>query len=98
MSQHQALPSSVYNLLTMPSNRAQRRFAYIIGALVTLISLFSVPFVRIQLGEMAAFQPAIFSTVVCFELITAYVIYSQFKISRLPAVLALLRAIYSRLA
>jgi signal transduction histidine kinase len=89
MSQHQALPSAVYNLLTMPSNRAQRRFAYIIGALVTLISLFSVPFVRLQLGEMAAFQPAIFSTVVCFELITAYVIYSQFKISRLPAVLAL---------
>ncbi|MCY9658641.1 MASE4 domain-containing protein [Paenibacillus chondroitinus] len=89
MSQHQALPSAVYNLITMPSNRAQRRFAYIIGALVTLISLFSVPFVRVQLGEMPAFQPAIFSTVVCFELITAYVIYSQFKISRQPAVLAL---------
>ncbi|MDU0202368.1 MULTISPECIES: MASE4 domain-containing protein [Paenibacillus] len=89
MGQHQALPVAVYNLLTMPSNRAQRRFAYIIGALVTLISLFTVPFVRIQLGEMPAFQPAIFSTVVCFELITAYVIYSQFKISRQPAVLAL---------
>ncbi|MBP1961635.1 MASE4 domain-containing protein [Paenibacillus aceris] len=92
MSHQQSAPSSVYNLLTMQSNPAQRRFAFIIGAIVTLISFICVPFVRVQLGEMQAFQPAVFSTVVCFELITAYVIYSQFKISRAPAVLALFAA------
>lgn len=80
MSQEQASPATIYNLITMKSNPSQRRFAFIIGAIVALISLLSVPFVRIQLVELQAYQPAIFSTVICFELITAYVIYSQFKI------------------
>lgn len=92
MSQERAAPAAVYNLITMESNPAQRRFALFIGVLVSLISLITVPFVRIQLAEVQAFQPAIFSTIVCFELITAYVIYSQFKISREPAVLALFAA------
>ncbi|NRF91731.1 MASE4 domain-containing protein [Paenibacillus frigoriresistens] len=92
MSQEQASPTTIYNLITMKSNPSQRRFAFIIGAIVVLISLLSVPFVRIQLVELQAYQPAIFSTVICFELITAYVIYSQFKINRSPSVLVLVAA------
>ncbi|WP_261305530.1 MASE4 domain-containing protein [Paenibacillus andongensis] len=92
MNQEQALPGAIYNLVTMQSNPSQRRFAFMIGAIVTLISLLSVPFVRIQLVELQAYQPAIFSTIICFELITAYVIYSQFKINRSPAVLVLFAA------
>ncbi|MDD9268839.1 MASE4 domain-containing protein [Paenibacillus sp. GCM10023248] len=92
MSQEGAAPAAVYNLITMQSNPAQRRFAFLIGVLVVLISLISIPLVRIQLAEVQAFQPAIFSTVVCFELITAYIIYSQFRISRAPAVLVLYAA------
>lgn len=77
------------NLLTLPANSSQRRFAFLFGALVCLISLLSAPFARVQFTELQAYQPAIFSTVICFEWITAYVLYSQFWVNRSPAVLVL---------
>ncbi|MFD2615302.1 diguanylate cyclase domain-containing protein [Paenibacillus gansuensis] len=79
----------VDNLLTLQTNRSQRRFALMIGVILSLISMLSAPFARVQLLELQAYQPAIFSTVICFELITAYVLYSQFQVSRSPSVLFL---------
>ncbi|REE94597.1 membrane-associated sensor protein [Paenibacillus taihuensis] len=87
--EHQASKIAVQHLLSTPANRSQRRLVYVIGALICVLSLFAVPFARIQLVELPAYQPAIFSTVICFELITAYVLYSQFRINRLPSVLSL---------
>ncbi|WP_438445338.1 MASE4 domain-containing protein [Gorillibacterium sp. sgz5001074] len=78
-----------YNLLTLPTNAAQRRFAFLIGALVCVISLAAIPYTRVQLPELQAYQPALFSTVISFELITAYVLYTQFWIERSPSTLVL---------
>ncbi|WNR44867.1 diguanylate cyclase domain-containing protein [Paenibacillus roseipurpureus] len=85
----QASKLTIHNLLTMPGSRSQRRFTFIFGAIVCLISLLSLPIASSKLPEFQAYQPAIFSTVICFELITAYVLFSQFLINRAPAVLVL---------
>jgi diguanylate cyclase (GGDEF)-like protein/PAS domain S-box-containing protein len=89
MTEIQATKMNVHNLLTMPANRSQRGLAFLIGAIVCLISLLSALFAKVQLSELQAYQPAIYSTVICFELITAYVLYSQFRINRSPSVLVL---------
>ena len=67
----------------------QRVLALVIGAAVCVISLLLAPFARVQLSEMQAYQPAVLSAVICFELITAYVLYSQFRVNRMPSVLML---------
>lgn len=89
MSIPQAPSTAAYNLLTLQTNRTQRRFAFLVGAIVSLISLLSVPYARVKLTELQAYQPAIFSTVICFEIITVFVLYSQFRVSRSPSILAL---------
>lgn len=89
MREHQAPDHTVHDLTTMPANRSQRVLALCIGAAVCLISLLLAPFARVQLAEMHAYQPAIFSAVICFELITAYVLYSQFRVNGTPSVLML---------
>ncbi|MBW5448836.1 diguanylate cyclase [Cohnella sp. CFH 77786] len=89
MNESQASTIAVHSLISLPANRSQRRFAFLIGVIVCLVSLISAPFARVALPAMQAYQPAIFSTIVCFELITAYVLYSQFRINRSPSVLAL---------
>ena len=89
MSELQASTVKVYNLLTLQTNRSQRLFALMVGVFVCLISLLSAPFARVQLPQLQAYQPIIFSTVISFELITAYVLYSQFRVNRSPSVLVL---------
>jgi diguanylate cyclase (GGDEF)-like protein/PAS domain S-box-containing protein len=89
MREVQASDYAVHDLSTMLANRSQRVLALIVGAAVCIISLLLVPFTRVQLSEMQAYQPAMFSAVICFELITAYVLYSQFRVNRTPSVLML---------
>ncbi|WP_164821314.1 MASE4 domain-containing protein [Paenibacillus koleovorans] len=89
MSVPQPTAINVHHLLNMQTHRSQRRLAFMIGAIVCFISLLSIPFARVQLPEMQAYQPIIFSTVICFELLTAYVLLSQFRVTRSPAVLVL---------
>jgi PAS domain S-box-containing protein len=84
-----AADSQAFSLLSLPTNRKQKRFAIAIGAILLVISLLSLPFASVQLPEVPAFQAAIFSTMVFFELITAYVLYSQFQVSRSPGALVL---------
>lgn len=88
MSAPQA-PAAAYNLLTLPANSSQRRFAFLIGAILLILSIAAIPYIRVQLPELQAYQPALFSTVICFELITAYVFFTQFWIERSPAILVL---------
>ena len=89
MRKFQASEYAVHDLSTMPSNRSQRVLALVIGAAVCVISLLLASFARVQLAEMQAYQPAVLSAVICFELITAYVLYSQFRVNRMPSVLML---------
>ncbi|MCD1258036.1 MASE4 domain-containing protein [Paenibacillus athensensis] len=79
----------VNNLLTLEINRSQQKFALAVALILLLISLASLPFASVQLLEVQVFQAAIFSTVICFELITAYVLYSQFRASGTPGLLVL---------
>ncbi|SFT24410.1 diguanylate cyclase domain-containing protein [Paenibacillus sp. BC26] len=78
-----------YTLFTLESNPSQRRFAFIIGAIIALASLASLPFAHITLPNNNAFLSALCSSVICFELITVFVLYSQFKVSRFPSILIL---------
>ena len=82
MSIPQAPSTTAHNLVTLQTNRTQRRFAFLVGVIVCLISLLSIPYARVKLTELQAYQPAIFSTVICFEIITVFVLYSQFRVSR----------------
>ena len=78
-----------YTLFTMKANRSQRRFAFIVGAVVAIISLLAAPLANLRLPMSASYQPALLSTVICFELITVFVLYSQFRVSRAPSILVL---------
>ena len=78
-----------YTLFTMKANRSQRRFAFIVGAVVAIISLLTAPLANLRLPMSASYQPALLSTVICFELITVFVLYSQFRVSRAPSILVL---------
>ncbi|MBP3964989.1 hypothetical protein [Paenibacillus lignilyticus] len=78
-----------YTLFTLESNPSQRRFAFIIGAIIALASLASLPFAHIRVPNNNAFLSAICSSVICFEFSTVFVLYSQFKVSRSPSILIL---------
>jgi PAS domain S-box-containing protein len=82
-------PATAYNLLTLPTNPSQRRFAFLIGAILLTLSIAAIPYTKVQLPEFQAYQPALFSTVISFELITAYVFFTQFWLERSPAILVL---------
>lgn len=81
MKQLQESNNKIYSLLTLKTNKTQRKFVFIIASILCLITLLSTPFVQVQLPQINAYQPAIYSTVICFELITAYILYSQFVVS-----------------
>lgn len=80
---------SAYTLFTIPANRSQQRFAFIVGAIIALITLMSVPFAQISLPKSNTFLPVLLGAMVCFELITVFVLYNQFRVSRSPKILIL---------
>jgi diguanylate cyclase (GGDEF)-like protein/PAS domain S-box-containing protein len=73
----------------MPSNRLQRRFTFIIGLIIAVITLLCVPFARLDLLKTNTFLPTLLGTVICFEWMTIFVFYSQFRIHRNPQILVL---------
>ncbi|WP_088042077.1 sensor domain-containing diguanylate cyclase [Bacillus sp. EAC] len=89
MEELQEARDKVESLVTLKTNSHQRRFVYIVAAIITIISLISVPFANLQLPEILAYQPAIFTTLITFELMTAMILYNQFRISGSPAILVL---------
>jgi diguanylate cyclase (GGDEF)-like protein len=78
-----------YTLFTMPSNRLQRRSTFIIGLIIAVITLLCVPFARLELPKSNTFLPTLLGTVICFEWMTIFVFYSQFRIHRSPQILVL---------
>lgn len=83
---------SAYTLFTMPSNRLQRRSTFIIGLIIAFITLLCVPFARMDLPKSNTFLPTLLGTVVCFEWMTIFVFYNQFRIHRSPQILVLCAA------
>ena len=89
MKSNHSTEISAYTLFTMPSDRSQQRFAFLIGAIIALMTLFSVPFAQIELPKRNSFLPTLLGAMFCFELITVFVLYNQFRISRSPQILVL---------
>ncbi|WP_308636863.1 diguanylate cyclase domain-containing protein [Paenibacillus silvisoli] len=89
MKKSKASGSPAYTLFTLESNPSQRKFAYIVGVIIAAASLLSIPFAQMQLKNTNSFLSALCSTVICFELITVFVLYSQFRVSRSPSILVL---------
>ncbi|WP_164821380.1 diguanylate cyclase domain-containing protein [Paenibacillus koleovorans] len=87
MSKHNEIPA--YTLFTMPSNRLQRRSTFIIGLIIAVLTLLCVPFARLELPKSNTFLPTLLGTVVCFEWMTIFVFYNQFRIHRSPQILVL---------
>ncbi|OAS16732.1 diguanylate cyclase domain-containing protein [Paenibacillus oryzisoli] len=87
MSKQDEIPA--YTLFTMPSNRLQRRSAFVIGLVIAIITLMCVPFARLDLPKTNTFLPTLLGTVICFEWMTIFVFYNQFRIHRSPQILVL---------
>jgi len=80
-------------LSEMPASAAHRRAAF--GVLVASVALFAalVPFAKVKLAEYPAFIAAYESALVIIDLVTASLIFSQYRVSRASA-LAVLGAAY----
>ncbi|SEN53554.1 MASE4 domain-containing protein [Paenibacillus sp. OV219] len=81
--------SNALTLMTLPTSSSQRRSAFLVGAFLVLISLCILPVAHIKTMDTPGFFPTVTSTVICFNFITAFVLFNQFRVNRLPAVLVL---------
>ncbi|WP_167859765.1 diguanylate cyclase domain-containing protein [Paenibacillus cymbidii] len=88
MNSRQPAESTIYSLFSFPAEPAQRRAAFYFAAFVALTSLLITPFVRLPLPPSPAYQAVLFGPVICFELMTVFVLYSQYRVARSPAILA----------
>jgi signal transduction histidine kinase len=87
-------PASMENdrsafLSTLPARRADRRLALAVAVASAAIFLAAAPFARQPLAQIQAFLPAYQSALVVNDLITAVLLYGQFRIMRSRALLAL---------
>ncbi|WP_219834570.1 diguanylate cyclase domain-containing protein [Paenibacillus sp. R14(2021)] len=89
MNNQQAAATPAYTLFTLQASPSQRRFAFIIGAIVAAITLAGAPYAHLRFPRTGTLQPALFAAVICFELITVFVLYSQFRVCRAPSILVL---------
>jgi PAS domain S-box-containing protein len=76
-------------LSTLPASSVHRRLALAVVAVSTLIFLAAAPFAQMQLAPVPAFIPIVASTLVINDLITALLLYGQFRLLRAPALLLL---------
>ena len=76
-------------LSTLPSTRADRRIAFAFVATSLAIFLALAPFATVQLPAVPAFIPIYQSALVACDLLTALLLFNQFRILRLRALLPL---------
>src|SRR6267142_2260215 len=76
-------------LSTLPAGRGDRRLALAVGIASAVIFLAAVPFAKLRLAQVPAFMPLYQSALVVNDLITAVLLYGQFRIMRSRALLAL---------
>ena len=76
-------------LSTLPASRNDRRFALVVVLVFTVIFVALAPFAKTQLGQVPAFIPIYESGLVITDLITAVLLFGQFRILRSGALLVL---------
>ena len=76
-------------LSTMLARREQRRLAFAIVALSGTLFLIAAPFAKLPLPPVWAFIPTYESVLVISDLITAVLLFGQFRMLRSPALLIL---------
>lgn len=76
-------------LATLPPGRGQRRLALAVFLLSLLFFVAAMPFAKVQLAQVWAFIPVYQSALVVNDLITATLLFGQFRILRSRALLVL---------
>ncbi len=76
-------------LATLTPGREQRRLALVVFLFSLLFFAAAVPFAKVQLAPVWAFIPVYQSALVLNDLITAVLLFGQFRILRAPALLVL---------
>jgi len=76
-------------LADLPAGPAERRTALVVGLVLLAIGVVVVPFGKVQLPESDAWAPVLFSFIFVADLITWFLLISQFKIVRSRALLVL---------
>jgi PAS domain S-box-containing protein len=76
-------------LANLPAGPTERRTARVVGLVLLAIGVVVVPFGRVQLPESNAWAPVIFSFIFIADLITWFLLISQFNIVRTRALLVL---------
>jgi signal transduction histidine kinase len=86
---NEANDQSEFVLANLPAGRTERRIALVIGLVLLGIGVAVSPFGRMQLPENYAWAPLISSFMIVADLITWFLLISQFKIVRSRALLVL---------
>ncbi len=76
-------------ILDIPSNRGQRRFALMLALLIIVISLAAIPFGMIALPAFGPFLPIFISWFIFGDLLTAFILFSQYRASGVPSLLVM---------
>jgi signal transduction histidine kinase len=72
-----------------PPSPGQKRFAFIVAALLLALFVITLPFAGTQLAPVQAFIPIVDTVLFLNDLITATLLYAQFSVVRSRALLAL---------
>ena len=82
-------PSAATLLSTWPASSGERRFALAVVLLSAALFAAAAPFAKVGLPQVQAFIPAYEAALVVTDLITAVLLFGQFRIARSSAVLVL---------
>lgn len=76
-------------ILDIPSNRGQRRFALLLALLIIIISLAALPFGMTNLPAFGPFLPIFISWFIFGDLLTAFILFNQYRASGVPSLLVM---------
>jgi signal transduction histidine kinase len=86
-------PTNEESLVALQTTPRQRYVVLVLCLLLAILSLLILPFAQNQLGQVNPFIPIFITAVLIGDLITTYLVWSQFLVDRRPAV-AILAATY----
>lgn len=93
MGQTMAAERSLFHLASMTPTRVQRVMAVVVCLLNLCFFSLAVPYAKQMGPEITPFLPSFVTMVLLFDLMTAFLLYSQFRVTRLPS-LAVLASTY----
>jgi PAS domain S-box-containing protein len=85
---------AIENIATAPATPADRRWAFASAAVLLAMFLLSIPFARARVGEVPAFVPTVVGAGIVAFVVTAVLLYVQYRIER-DLKLALLAIAYA---